>query len=105
MSTTTVESARRDWEDGYRRFREQVRDPLRAELLHQQLQAVTDELRRRIGGSFTVAELAAAYASAEAWTRVAVEERAPAPGWPRTLALVADSAFHLYSRGAVDYEP
>jgi hypothetical protein len=101
----TVESARRDWEDGYRSFQEQARDPARADLLHRQLNAVLEELRRRIGGVFTLAELADAYAGAERWSRVAVAERAPAPGWPRTLTLVEAGAFHLYSRGAVDYEP
>ncbi|HEY7381435.1 MAG TPA: hypothetical protein VH572_09510 [Gaiella sp.] len=100
-----VESARREWEEGYRRFREEARDPARSEILHQQLEAVTDELRRRIGGVYTLDELARAYESAERWSRVAVAERAPSPGWARTLALVEDSAFHLYSRGAVDYEP
>jgi hypothetical protein len=34
-----------------------------------------------------------------------VSERAATPGWPRTLAIVQDTAFHLYQRGAVDYTP
>jgi hypothetical protein len=100
-----VESARRDWQEGYRRFKEETRDPTRAHVLHEQLQAVMDELRRRVGGIFTLAELADAYAGAERWTRVAVTECAPAPGWERTLSVVEDSAFYLYSRGAADYEP
>jgi ferric-dicitrate binding protein FerR (iron transport regulator) len=103
--SATVASARQDWEEGYRRFQEQARDPARAHLLYEQLEAITGELRRRIGGAFTLAELAAAYAGAERWSRVAVADRAPAPGWARTLAVVEDSAFHLYSRGAVDFEP
>ena len=37
------------------------------------------------------------------WVRDTVSERAPTPGWPRTLAIVQDAAFHLYQRGAVDY--
>ena len=70
-----------------------------------ELEAVTAELRRRVGQSFTLAELADAYASAEVWSREAVEETEPASGWPRRLSTVTDAAFHLYSRGAVDYEP
>jgi hypothetical protein len=58
-----------------------------------------------VGGTFTLAQLARAYAGSERWAREAVSERAPAPGWPRTLALVGDAAFHLYARAAVDYEP
>jgi hypothetical protein len=66
---------------------------------------VTDELRRRIGQTFTVEQLAIAYDRADAWVRDAVSEHAATPGWPRTLALVEDAAFHLYQRGAVDYAP
>ena len=47
----------------------------------------------------------AIYDRAEAWVRDAVSEHAATPGWPRTLALVEDAAFHLYQRGAVDYKP
>jgi hypothetical protein len=64
-----------------------------------------DELRKRVGATFTLAELAEAYRTSEAWARHVVSERAPAPGWPRTLAMVEGAAFHLYSRGAVDYKP
>jgi len=34
-----------------------------------------------------------------------VEDHAATPGWPRTLALVQDAAFHTYQRGASDYKP
>jgi hypothetical protein len=34
-----------------------------------------------------------------------VAERAPTPGWPRTVALAEDAAFHAYARGALDYKP
>ena len=70
-----------------------------------QVDAVTAELRRRVGQTFTLAELAAAYAGAERWSRDAVASSAPPAGWPRTLALVEAAAFHLYARGAVDYTP
>jgi hypothetical protein len=103
--TADLDSARRDWEDGSRRLTAEAADPRRHELLHRQVDNVTEELRRRIGGTFTLAELASVYAGSERWARVAVAERAPAPGWPRTLALVVDAAFHLYARGAADYRP
>jgi len=82
-----------------------LRDPVAAERLNAQLEVVTDELRRRIGQTFTVEQLAIAYDRADAWVRDAVSEHAATPGWPRTLALVEDAAFHLYQRGAVDYAP
>lgn len=75
------------------------------ERLLAQVEVVTEELRRRVGGTFTLAELASAYAGADSWSRAVVSERVPAPGWPRTLSLVEAAAFHRYARGAVDYEP
>ena len=100
-----VESARRDWEAGWRRLQDESRDPGSAERLSRQVEVVTDELRRRMGTTFTLAELADAYADSERWARETVAERAPSAGWVRTLSLVDDAAFHLYARGAVDYQP
>jgi len=104
--TSDVESARREWEDAYRRLEHaEDRDPLEAERLQRQLRVVTDELRRRLGSSFTLGELANEYQRADAWALDVVSERAATPGWPRTLTVVEGAAFHLYARGAVDYEP
>jgi hypothetical protein len=102
---TTVEAARQEWEAGHRRFLQEASDPARADLLHGQLDVIADELRRRVGGTFTLAELASAYDDAERWVLEVVGERAPTRGWARTATLAADAAFHAYSRGAQDYEP
>ena len=100
-----LETARAEWEEGHRRLEAHAEEPdLYARLL-EQVEAVTAELARRIGQTFTLAELAEAYDGAEQWTRDAVAERAPAPGWPRTLNVVEGEAFHRYQRGAVDYAP
>lgn len=104
-TSAEVESARREWEEGHRRLEEQGRDRAVGERLQAQVEAVIDELRRRVGGTFTLAELTRAYAEAERWSRAAVAERAALPGWPRTLSLVEAAAFHVYARGASDYEP
>lgn len=103
--SVVIDVARREWEDGYRRFQEASRDPVAADRLDEQLEVVTAELRRRIGQTFTLEELVALYERAEAWVRDSVSEHAPTPGWPRTLAVVEDTAFYLYQRGAVDYKP
>lgn len=100
-----LDVVRREWEEGYRRFEAASRDPVAAERLRTQLEVVTDELRRRIGQTFTLDELAVVYERADAWAHDAVSEHAPTPGWPRALAMVQDAAFHLYQRGAVDYTP
>ena len=100
-----TETVRREWEEGNRRLEELLRDPVARPRLLAQLEVVTDELRKRVGQSFTLEALAAAYARADDWARAAVGERAATPGWPRTLAIVQDAAFHKYQRGAVDYTP
>ena len=100
-----IEALRREWEDGHRRFQVAAREPVAGERLQAQLEVVTDELRKRVGQTFTLDELADAYARADDWVRDAVSERAATPGWPRNLALVQDAAFYLYQRGAVDYGP
>ena len=99
-----VVSARLEWEDSFRVFSEAARDPVADERLRSQLDAVTNELRRRIGGTFTIRELAAVYSSADRWARQVLAEHG-APGWPITLSIVEGAAFHIYARGATDYEP
>jgi hypothetical protein len=103
--TVDVESARRDWQDAYRRLEREAREPGSAEPLWRQFDVVSDELRKRVGARFTLRELAVEYRTAEAWVRDVVSQRAATPGWPRTLADVEGAAFHVYSRGAEDYEP
>ena len=106
ISDAEVESARRDWEEGYRRLLEQARDAGAGERLHAQVEAVLAELRRRLGGTFT---LRGAHRGRTrpptSGAATAVAEHAPSPGWPRTHSVVEAAAFHLYARGAQDYEP
>jgi hypothetical protein len=100
-----LDQTRREWELGYSRLQQDLAETPRAEPMLAELDAVTAELRRRVGQSFTLAELADAYATSEPWAREAIAETEPARGWPRRLSTMTDAAFHLYSRGAVDYEP
>ena len=104
LMSADLESARLEWENAYRDFTEVSRDAALEERVREQLDAVTTELRRRVGGTFTVRELADEYVRADGWAREALAEQAT-PGWPRTLVLVEGAAFHLYARGAVDYAP
>ena len=99
-----VTSARLEWEEAYRRLVEASGDERLEETFRLQLEAVTNGLRRRIGGSFTLEELADEYGRAEIWVREELAELAIA-GWARTLSLVQGAAFHLYARGAVDFAP
>jgi hypothetical protein len=103
--SSAVEHARQEWEEGHRRLEVEARDHARAEALYAQLELVLGELRRRMGETFTLAELARAYRSADDWSRAALSDRAEGPGWGRSLATVEAAAFHVYARGAVDYAP
>jgi hypothetical protein len=100
-----VEATRQQWDDGYRRFQSLATEPASRDRLYLELETISDELRRRIGQNFTVAEAARLYGDAESWAMDAVAERAPVRGWPRDLTTVLDAAFCLYARGAVDYLP
>lgn len=103
---SSLDAMRQQWEEGNRRLKSQASDPAYPQLL-EQLDVVTEELRKRVGERFTLAQLAEAYRAADQdhWLREAVEERTSAPGWVRQLAVVQDAAFHLYARGATDYSP
>ena len=101
----SVQTARTDWERAFTQLEAQKDDPRRYQRLLDAVEAVTAELRARIGQTFTLEQLADAYAEVERWGRHAVAERAPYEGWPRDLALVQDTAFHLDARGALDFEP
>jgi hypothetical protein len=97
-----VELARQQWSDGYRRLRELARDRAAYERMHSDVDIVLAELRRRVGGMYTLTELADTYAGADDWVREAIEERV---GVARTPSVAGDAAFHVYSRGAQDYTP
>jgi uncharacterized protein len=101
----SVEAVRQEWEEGNRRLEAFAPDRRAYARLLEQVEVLTDELRRRVGQTFTLAQLAEVYADAERWSRDAIAEQSPVPGWARTLSIVEDAAFHRYQRGAVDYTP
>jgi hypothetical protein len=105
MPLETLEATRHEWEEGYRRLEAAAGDRQRYAQLLAELEVVLDQLRRRIGQTFSLDELAEAYVGADRWVQEAVAEHDPAPGWPTRLTTVQDAAFHVYSRGAVDYRP
>ena len=92
-----VENALFQWEEGERRLRE-APTPQRAQL-EPAVSAVLDELRRRLGSSFSVAELADLYGSEPDWATAL-----PGPASTGTdAAWVVDAAFNRYAREAADY--
>jgi hypothetical protein len=103
----SVASARHQWEEGKRRLAEEGLDTARSRHLAVLVDAVVDELRRRVGQRYTLAELAAAYDGAEDWVRdVVVQSARPKfRAGVRDAALVQDAAFGRYAQGAIDYQP
>jgi hypothetical protein len=102
---SAVDAARQQWEEGSRRLESYASDPDRYLQLLAQLEVATEELRKRIGETFTLAQLVDAYGASDHWLLEAVEERVDTPGWQRQLSLIQDAAFHQYARGATDYSP
>ena len=98
MSAVAVEHARQQWDEGHRRLQSYSSDRALHLQLHAQVRVVVDELNRRVGQTFTLAELTDAYEQSDRWL---YEVLGPAGH----LALVQDAAFHIYARGAIDYIP
>jgi hypothetical protein len=103
--TTALETTRREWEEGNRRLEAAASERRLYGQLLAEVELVLDQLRRRVGQSFTLDELASAYIDSDRWVQEALEEGHAAPGWPARSTTVQDAAFHIYSRGAIDYRP
>ncbi|MHB1537624.1 MAG: hypothetical protein ACYCYN_03820 [Solirubrobacteraceae bacterium] len=67
------------------------------------VETVVAELRRRLGGRFTVAELADLYAQGTSWCFQLATVTAPSAPWAWDGAIAADAAFARYVRDAADY--
>jgi len=100
-----VEVTRQEWEEGTRRLESARDDERRYRQLVRSLELLVDELRKRIGQTYTLRELVTAYGESDRWTREVLEERAETSGWARDLSIVAAAAFDAFQRGATDYEP
>lgn len=100
-----VELARQQWADGTRRVEGARGDRPRYLRLISEVDVVMRELRRRVGRTYTLAELAHAYAGADRWATDAIEEADPEERTALEPGMVADAAFHAYARGATDYAP
>jgi len=106
VAAVDVQLARQHWEDGVRRVERARSDPAAYARLSAQVELVVVELRRRVGLTFTLAELARAYDHAERWARdVLYDARDDDDAAPVEAATVADAAFHRYARHASDYTP
>jgi hypothetical protein len=95
-----LENALFQWEEG-RRVLQAIEDPRQRRLADRVVDALREELRRRIGPTFTAAELADLYGQGTDWAQqVAIDV---APPIESDSQLLADAAFWLYLRGATDF--
>ena len=105
MSSLTL--ARHQWAEGKRLLDAAGDDTARSRHLRLLVDAVADELARRVGQTFTLGELAQAYDRSEDWVRDVIVASMPARSRAgiKDTALVQDAAFALYAQGASDYRP
>lgn len=95
-----LENALFQWEEG-RRALQAIEDPRRRRLADRVVDALREELRRRIGPTFSAAELAELYGQGTDWAQqVAIDV---APSLDGDSQALADAAFWLYLRGATDF--
>jgi hypothetical protein len=92
-----LENALFQWREGEQRVRETA-DPERMRLEHG-VDLVVNELRRRLGSSFQVGELASFYADGTDWAAELAQQYAPST----EAAYVVDAAFARYAREASDF--
>ena len=100
-------SARHQWDEGKRRLAGEGEDTARSRHLDLLVDAVVDELRRRIGQTYTLGELAGAYEGADDWVREIIVTSLPSRprAGVRDAAVIQDAAFARYAQGALDYSP
>ena len=95
-----LENALFQWEEGWRVL-QGIEDPRERRQADRVVAAVQDELRRRIGPTFSAAQLADLYGRGTDWClQVALDA---APGLVTDPGSLADAAFWLYLRGAGDF--
>jgi hypothetical protein len=101
--TYPVENALFEWEEGYRRLQALSSSPSRYAWTIRVIDAVRDELRRRVGATFTVAELADLYGQDTGWVLEIANRLDPEDTIPWDPQVIIDAAFHLHLRGAKDW--
>jgi hypothetical protein len=98
-----VENAVLQWEEGFRRIEAARADPSTHRALGRAVVAVEDELRKRLGSSFTISELAAFYRDSGDWALDVAMSAGPEEEPLIDSSAVVDAAFYLYMREASDF--
>jgi hypothetical protein len=93
----TIENALFEWEEGEARIRDA--DDRERLVLDRAAYLVVDALRRRLGGAFTLAELADLYGDGTDWVSDEVQRRF----LEADSSAAVNAGFLRYARGASDY--
>lgn len=91
------------WEDGWRKLQQTRSEPTVYRALGRVVIAVQDELRKRLGSTFTIAELAALYREDSDWGLEVAIETVPNQSRVWDSSTGVDAAFYLYMREAADF--
>lgn len=95
-----LENALFQWEEG-RRALQAIEDPRERRLADRVVDSIREELRRRIGPTFSAEELAELYGKGTDWCQqVAIDV---APTMEGEAQALGDAAFWIYLRGATDF--
>ena len=97
----SYESAQEQWQAGLRRLDEAY--PEQQPTLERVTREVQSELRRRLGGVFTLDELAELYDEGTGWVTDLAVETAPEEPFAWDARVVGDAAFARYQRAATDF--
>jgi hypothetical protein len=98
-----IENALFEWEEGYRRLQQLGDRPQLYARISGAIDAVRDELRRRLGPTFHVADLADLYGRGTGWCLEIAARTDPEESMDWDPQVIADAAFHLHLRGARDW--
>jgi hypothetical protein len=97
----SYEAAIQQWREGERRL--EHADRSEARVLERITQRIFEDLRRRLGGTFSVDELVALYSEGTGWAEGLATQVAPTDPWAWDARTVVDAAFARYVREAADY--
>ena len=95
------EQVQQQWREGERRLA--AAPPDQAVAMYRVTDAIQAELRRRLGGAFTVDELVDLYDRGTDWCLDLAYQIAPGAPWACDARTTADAAFARYVNTARDY--
>ncbi len=96
----SLENALFQWEEGRRSLQALAEDPAARQRADRVVDAIREELRRRVGVTFTAAELADCYGQGTEWSLQLISQTSSSITDAQALT---DAAFWLYLQGASDY--